>query len=58
MRSALLFAAVTALTLFVTIDTPVRQQAAFQADFEPAMQVETQHLSLRTPTLPAQIQAL
>ena len=58
MRSALLFAAVTALTLFVTIDTPVRRQAAFQADFEPAMPAETLHLSLRAPTLPEQIQAL
>lgn len=58
MRSALLFAAAAALAFFVTIDTPARPEAAFHADFEPAIQVEALHLSLGAPTLPEQIQML
>jgi hypothetical protein len=49
MRSALLFTAAAALAFFVGIDTPARPEAAFHADFEPATQVETLHLSLRAP---------
>jgi len=58
MRSALLFAAVATLSFFVTVDTPARPEAAFHADFEPTMQGETLHLSLRAPTLPEQTRAL
>jgi hypothetical protein len=58
MRSALLFAVVATLALFVTIDTPARLDAAFHADFEPEMQVEALHLSVLAPTLAEQIRAL
>jgi hypothetical protein len=41
-----LFSAVAAIAFFVTIDAPAGPEAAFRADFEPAMQVEALHLSL------------
>jgi hypothetical protein len=58
MRSALLFTAVVTLAFFVTVDVPLRPEAAFHADFDPATQVEMLRLSLQAPTLPEQIRAL
>jgi hypothetical protein len=40
MRKALLFSAVAAIGFFVTVETPVRPEAGFQTDFEPAAHVE------------------
>jgi hypothetical protein len=58
MRTALLFAAVAAIAFFVSIEIPARLDAPFRADFEPAVQAETLHLSLREPAIPAQIRTL
>jgi hypothetical protein len=57
-RTAFLFAAVAAIAFFVTIDIPARPDAPFHADFEPAVQAETLHLTLRAPTVPERIRAL
>jgi hypothetical protein len=46
MRSACLFSAVAAIAFFVTIDAPAGPEAAFRADFEPAVLAETLHLGL------------
>jgi hypothetical protein len=58
MRNALWFWAVATIAFFVTLDTVPRPEAGFQADFEPAMEVDTLHLSLRAPTLPEPAQTL
>jgi hypothetical protein len=56
MRNALWFWAVAATAFFVTLDTAPRPEAGFQADFEPAIEADTLHLSLLAPALrePAQ----
>ena len=58
MRTAFLFAAVAAIAFFVTIDIPARPDAPFRADFEPAVQGEMLHLSVRELTSPEQIRML
>jgi hypothetical protein len=54
MRKALLFSAVAAIGLFVTVEPSMRPQAAFQADFEPATQAETLQLGVLAPKLSAE----
>jgi hypothetical protein len=52
MRKAFLFSATMAF--FVNVETPVRPEAAFHADFEPPTQVEMPQLSLLAPRLPVE----
>jgi hypothetical protein len=52
-RTAFLFAAVAAIAFFGTIDIPARPDAPFHADFEPAVQAETLHLTRRFPSASA-----
>ena len=49
MRKAFLFSAVVTLALFVTVETPVRPEAGFHADFDAATQAEMLQVSLLTP---------
>jgi hypothetical protein len=58
MRNALWFWAVAATAFFVTLDTAPRPEAGFQADFEPAIELDTLHLSLRAPTFLGSVQTL
>ena len=51
MRKACLFSAAATLVFFVTVEAPVRPEAGFQADFEPAPQVEMLQVSLLVPNL-------
>ena len=51
MRNILLFAAVGAVALLVTIDVPARPEAPLRGDFEPAMQTETGRVSALAPTI-------
>jgi hypothetical protein len=58
MRNVFLRAAIAAIAFLVTVDTPARPEAAFQADFEPATQTDM-HLGLSTPDAPgAQVSVL
>ena len=51
MRNALLLAAAVTIAVLVTVEVPARPDAAFQADFEPAIQTNMD-LGLATPPAP------
>jgi hypothetical protein len=51
MRNILLFAAVGAVALLVTIDVPGRPEAVLRGDFEPATQADTWRVTVLAPTI-------
>ena len=54
MRNAFLFSAAATIAFFVTAEAPVRPEVGFQADFEPATQMDVLRASLPVLKRPAE----